>query len=259
MANNIDKFYRQLHKLSPSEVKKYEQDEYDGDVINDGFGNLYLIPDHGVTSLMALSQPYSAIFKTHYKYRYNFDTNEIEIFVLSDSDEYPDVNNYEFIDSYAISAPEFADNSEYWASTAIEHMEDELQSINTEFEAKEAYELYGEIIDEDKEQYSYQIKIDIEVQPKAEDWENLSTYEHEFQTFLSNFEKTIILFSEPVDLTASFDSYLNEITLNVSFTIPLTKDDLLEIYDDIYLDLVAVDENARYTIHINGIDDIIEI
>lgn len=220
-------------------------------VVTDGFGNLYEIPVTGRTPAVSLNDDISV------KFSYDWDKRQIDIYILSNDDNYSDVNNYEYVTSYPISAENFLDGPKYWYNVAYTEMQDEIQSQLNDLEVKEAFELYGEIIDDDKDMYKYEIDVNIEFNILDDNYENISLYEKEYADYVSKFSSITSLYGETLKVNSTFDSNSYTLKILVDFPMPLTKEDLLEIYDDNENYFKNISSNA-YEINLE-IEDIKEI
>lgn len=254
MAFNI---WPQLRRINKTEEKSILSSggPLPSRYVTDGMGNIFEYPNHGRTPLFTTSD------KPSYKdvhYAYNWDNKEIEIYVYNDKDS-TDVNSYDFVTSYSVSPENFIDGPDYWAHMAHEEMEDEVNSALADFKIKEAYELYGEIIDEDKLDYKYLIKLEIDtencedaVQDKYKgDW---NAFTDDVIRMLTDYSVESELYTQKLKVTASF-SDLDEVILVVNFSMPLTKEELLDVYND-YIESKKDIING-YGVVIN-IEDIIE-
>ena len=247
-----------LHKLSDTDAKELGisdvKDPYQPlpeGVVTDGFGNLYQIPTTGQTPLIQLEDD------NYFKYRYNWETNEIEVYVKDDSIE-NGLDNYSLLESVGLSPYDFIDNPEYWYRNVAETIEEDTGIDLRDFETKEAYELYGEIIDEDKDMYEYEIRAEIEMD--LDDWnDDLSEYEEQYKNYVENFSKDTELYGEHINITAEYDSYANEIKIIVKYPMVLTKEELLDIYDDVKDYFTNLSPDLPYHITNIGITDIVEM
>lgn len=246
-----------LHKLSDTDAKELGisdvRDPYkplpEG-VVTDGLGNLYQIPTTGQTPLSQLEED------DYFKYRYNWETSEIEVYVKdTDSDS---VDSYSLLESVGVSPYDFIDNPEYWYRDVAETIEEDTGIDLRDFETKEAYELYGEIIDEDKDMYEYEIRTEIEMD--LDDWnDNLFEYEEQYKNYVENFSKDTRLYGEHLNITAEYDNYNNEVKIIVKFPMPLTKEELLDIYDEVKDYFTDLSPELPYQIVDINLFDIIEV
>ena len=98
---------------------------------------------------------------------------------------------------------------------------------------KEAYELYGEIIDDDKEEYEYEIKIIYNLIPNHEDdWDSISAFEKDYKNYLKDKNYTFTLYDSQVNVKYFLDSFNGELNIIIESPFVLTKEELLEIYDE---------------------------
>lgn len=241
-----------LHKLTPKEESYLEfQDNYrlPSGYITDGEGGIYKIPKIGKLPLYSINKD------RRYKFTYNWGTKEIEIYVYIGPGI--DTNSYEYVTSYSISAENFIDNPEYWYSVALDEMQNEI--TNFDEYVREAIEVYGEIIDDDKDNYEYVTKIDYEIY--TIDDEGIDDYDTVFEfvtSTLIDYKVKSTLYGEKVETEAVRNSIWDNIELHTKFSMPMTKEELLEIYDN-YIDYMKSKlDNDKYTVNFS-IYDMFEI
>lgn len=254
-----------LHKLNSKELENIDKtglkDPYaplPENVVTDGSGNLYKIPDIGQTPLVQLEND------DYFKYRYNWETKEIEVYTRDLDSENTDVDSYKFLESVGISPYDFIDNPEYWYRTTAETIEEDTGIDLRDFELQESYELYGEIIDDDKDNYKYEMKLQVELEPKdPEDYSDntqMQSYENDYSNYVENFSRVVELYGEKVKIDLEYDSFSGEIVVTFSFPMSLTKDDIMELYNnEVESYLTGFSDNESYTITNIEIESLMEV
>lgn len=230
-TNYFDKF--QLKRLSSD----YAIPD-DKDTITDGWGNIYELPTDGYT-------PYFDI-DDYFKVRYNWNEHTLELYTIEDLNEY--------IDSYGLNPYDFMDNPEYWINKLIDEHEQEMANYDA---VKEAYELYGEIIDDDKEKYEYEIKLQYSLIPNNDDdWDSISAFEKDYENYLKDKNYTFTLYDNQVNVKYFLDSFNGELNIIIESPFVLTKEELLEIYDE--NEKTIEHRNKDYSVDVEEILSILE-
>lgn len=247
--------YHLLQKVNEKDIPGYDvEDDYKplpAGYVTDGKGSIYKIPASGKTPLIQIED--NKYFK-YFKFTYNWETQEIEVYTY-DFDKNI-IDSYSYFESYPISASDFIDNPEYWYRDILEEYEKEIDFSAIEF--AEAMEIYGEIIDEDKDMYEYDIRTEVEM--NLENWDDISSQEEHYKNYVKNFKKDTELYSQRLIITADYSVFDNEVTIHIKFPLPLTKEELLEIYDDIKDYFISVSPpDSSYTIDDMGIISIMEV
>lgn len=248
MKSNIDSenIFRYLRKLYNDEADKLlsnlgEYDPLPDGYVTDGKGNIYKIPNKGATPL------YSIEGDDYFKYRYNWETKEIEAYAIIEPRD--DVNNYDFVDSYGLGASNYIDNPTYWTYVFAKTIEDLANA-----EINENIGPFGEYNFEDKDIYEYMIKANINLILDNDDYDNLSDYEEEYSEYIKTLSKKETLYTEPLEINCSFSGSTNTVYIKVEFTMPMTKEDLMDIWDE-YSDLIyPIGENLEYHIELEDLD-----
>lgn len=221
--------FRYLYRLSPKLADEVVANAGSGSLpdgyVTDGEGGIYEIPKTGTTTLVSLDDIKDV------KFRYNWKTREVEIYVRDRSEEI-DTNNYVLLTSMPLSAGDFIDGPEYWFRHALNTVEDEA---NYAIQTAEAYELYGEVIDDDKENYKYQILFSydfLETDSRAlplSSWDTEKFYD-KLKKFLCNYDIKTTLYTQELKVKAQLDENSGYLCLVVGFPMPLTKEELMDIW-----------------------------
>lgn len=127
------KEYNIFSELIPVNYNSNMTESETKDFVTDGEGNYYKIPDKGHTKLISIEDSQLS----HYKFRYNWTTKEIEIFVYNEKDSI-DVNAYDFLDSVELNPYDFIDNPEYWYKLVAAEYDDFFESEVNDIIAAEA-------------------------------------------------------------------------------------------------------------------------
>lgn len=242
--------YKYMYKLAPSSADKVIADA--GNVlpsgyVTDGMGNIYKVPTKGATPLISLEDTNKNI-----KFRYNWETAEIEIYVRNSENELG-TNNYELFDVYSVNRENFCDGADYWFRQALRAYDEEIDNILKNEQVAEAYDVFGEYIDDDKDSYKYEIRIDYSVSDDF-DVPDLEAFFKDIETTLANYDISYELFTQTIHVYAKNNDGI--ISLYVEFSMPLTKDDLIEIYLNYEEHMQKMLKNKNVTIEI---DDIFEV
>lgn len=249
---NTEWIWHHLYK-APSKV---DQDNYytslPSGFVTDGFGNLYKIPKEGKLPLRSINGD------REYKFTYNWETKEIEVYVYDLGADNSEVNNYVYLASYSVSPENFVDNPDYWYNVALSELHSEIEGELENIKASEAYELYGEIIDEDKDEYEYEIHFtyDVIVQDLPESYSSWEELYNSIESVLAGYSVDSELYGEKLSVKYSVNESTAQTYLLVKFPLPLTKEELLDIWDS-FLDSDEVN-SLEGAIEI-FIDDIYEV
>lgn len=185
-------------KLTPK-----QEAETDGTVLNDGFGNAYLVPDVGRTDLYSLDDD-------SFLYCYNFKDRELEAYA-KDSD-----SSYEYIDSISLNVGDFADSPTYWVRVYAT----KLQDFGYQ-EAEQIYKDYVSCVNEDtnKEEYSEALNssdsystmdtyrhrliyklpnINLNLPDDDSDWDNNLRIKNEYKKYIESLNKSYSYNNDPV-------------------------------------------------------------
>lgn len=221
--------FRYLYRLSPKLADEVVASAGSGSLpdgyVTDGEGGIYEIPKTGTTTLVSLDDIKDV------KFRYNWKTREVEVYVRDRSEEI-DTNNYVLLTSMPLSAGDFIDGPEYWFRNALDTVEDEA---NYAIQTAEAYELYGEVIDDDRENYKYQILFSydfLETDSRAlplSSWDTEKFYD-KLEKFLCNYDIKTTLYTQELKVKAQPDENSGYLCLVVDFPMPLTKEELMDIW-----------------------------
>lgn len=225
-----NKILQYLQKLSSEEANRILTDEQNigymgyyslpSNVITDGFGNVYKIPNSGVTSKVTIG---------NFVLNYDWKNRVINIF---------SADGKELLDSYGVSASNFIDGPSYWFNQAIDSLQEEIDTSYdidefTKYYVTEAYDLYGETIDEeDNAQYTYHIIYEWE--PESEDkipFYNYDDYCDAVTKELLSYNVTEKLIGTDIKISSSIDEMYQN-SLDVYSSVPIIKEELLEIFDN---------------------------
>lgn len=210
--------FKYMYKVSPSqEAKMSKQDKMN--LLTDGRGGLFKTPSVGRTPLFSVEGLDS------FKFDYDWELKQLDIYIR-DVEHEKDANIYNYITSYSIAPENVADGVDYWCKVAVEDMNTEIDSAIEDLYVSEAFNVYGEHIDDDKEIYSYVILIDI----TELNWDSEDDWNEQVND-LCNYQEQIELFGTPVQVTAIKAEY-DIPELHVDAQLPLTKEDLIEIFND---------------------------
>lgn len=239
--------FKYLIKLSEKEIETLSEKQTDH-LVTDGYGNLYEIPTTGKTELFTVSDVGADM-----KFLYDFDKQQIDLY-LEENDKHL------YMGSYSVSAEDFIDGPEYWCRVANNGLLSDIKYDRAYYNAtiqdsednktSEAYELYGEIIDEDKSKYVYKIRIDWEFEDS--DW-GYKEYE-DILEILSKYHKTEKLYGDELDIQADRNLETDYVYLVITFSMPLTKEELMDIFDS-YEEVKTpeINEITEATIYIGDI------
>ena len=169
-----------------------------------------------------------------------------------------DVDSYEYLDSYSLSANDFVDGPKYWYEFVSNELSDEIESAKAEFGIKEAIGSFGEyIFDYNKNTYNYEIRLEANLE--LDDWnDDYQKYEDDYTNYVSKFKYEKELYGQKLSVSADFDSYTNYVKIKISFPLPLTKEDLWDIYDEVQNYFINISPEAGYTVS-TEIEDMYEL
>lgn len=214
-----------LDKLTDNDIKELNIDINDSysplpeNIVTDGWGNLYRLPKTGSTPLISLEND------RYFKYRYNWETSEIEVYFL-DVDDSDDANNYSFVEGYGVSPYDFIDNPEYWYMTVAENIEEDTGIDLRDFEIKEILDTYNH---DYNDTYNYVLKLEVIID--ADDSDDYLSKEEKYKEYVSKFTKETILYGEVLRIDADYID--DELIINISFPLELTKEEIMDIWNDI--------------------------
>lgn len=249
--------FRYLYRLSPKLADEVVANAGSGSLpdgyVTDGEGGIYEIPKTGTTTLVSLDDVKDV------KFRYNWKTREVEIYVRDRSEEI-DTNNYVLLTSMPLSAGDFIDGPEYWFRHALNTVEDEA---NYAIQTAEAYELYGEVIDDDRENYEYEILFSYDfletpshVLPSS-GWD-IDKFYNQLEKFLCNYDIKTTLYTQELKVKAQPDENGVYLCLVIDFPMPLTKEDLMDIWYNYEEYVTDAGDEFDYVLNLN-IEDIIAL
>lgn len=249
--------FRYLYRLSPKLADEVVASAGSGPLpdgyVTDGEGNIYGIPKTGTTTFVSLDDIRDV------KFRYNWEMHEVEVYVRDRSEEI-DTNNYIFLTSMPLSAENFIDGPEYWFRNAWDTIEDE---VNYDIQTAEAYELYGEVIDDDRENYKYKIlfSYDFLETPYHKlpntSW-GIDKFYNQLEKFLCNYDIKTTLYTQELKVKAQQDEDTLYMCLVVDFPLPLTKEDLMDIWYNYEEYVTNAGDEFDYVLTLN-IEDIIAL
>lgn len=222
-----NKIFQYIQKLTSEEEWKILTDEqqigYMGyrslpsNIITDGFGNMYKIPNKGVTPKVTIG---------NFVLNYDWENRVINIF---------SADGKELLDSFGVNASDFIDGPSYWFNQAVESVQEEIANDVDEFTkytTSEAYELYGEVIEDDNVEYTYSIIYEWE--PESEDkipFYNYDDYYDAVTKELLNYNITEKVIGTDVKISSFIDEMYQN-SLVISSSVPIIKEELIEIFDN---------------------------
>ena len=218
--------YKYMYKVAPSTADKIIADADSSlpyGYVTDGMGNIYKIPTKGRTPLTYINN------SKDYKFAYNWENATIEVYIRDLANEI-DANNWEILGTYPVSRENFADGADYWFNVALDTLHEDIDSEVQNLQAAEAYEVFGEIIDDDKDNYKYEIKVDYEINDYPEDtYSNFMEFYNKVLNILSNYDITYDLYTQKIHVYAKKDES-DTISIFVDYPMPLTKEELMDIW-----------------------------
>lgn len=219
-------------------MQKLTQDEVDNmpeteklNLLTDGWGNYYLPPDNGKTDLYVLDG--DEIFL----YCYNFGTKELEAYVERPADGY---SRYELVDSTGLNIGNFADNPEYWINVEAKKLQ--------QYGYAEAETLIEN--PSDKELYKYEILAMVEF---SGHWDEVTNLQRKFRDFVSGLSKETELYTQKLTIDCEYNQFSSELHIVCTFGMPMTKDDLLDVWDD-YETIILNNQDFNNVINMYLID-----
>lgn len=215
------------HLLNKITDDKEKQDILDQgiDIVTDGYGNEYTIPNLGTTNLVSLND------KDYIKFRYNWATKELEVYFKDlDADNTYNFNSYELVHALNINPEEFIDNPEYWYQTILNDLE-EVASFETDIEVKEVIDSYNESITTTDNIYKVEIEIDL----IPNNWDlPIDDYVENYREYLNNYYRESTIYGE--NIIIRFDKLLVSdhiiITFIIQSPLDLSGNDLMNIFID---------------------------
>ena len=249
--------YRYVYKLSPSSADKVISQSTSASLpdgyFTDGEGNIYKIPTTGKTSLFTVDDIHEDI-----KFSYDWAKGELNIYVRQPDDEI-ETNNYAWVTSYSVNAENFVDGPDYWCKMALQELDDDVEN---ELQFAEAYELYGEIIDDDKENYQYEIDFSFELLNDMPDTVNsgwdIDKYYNQLEKFLVNYDIKTKLYDQELKVKAQPDENNMYLSLIVDFPMPLTKEELMDIWNNYEEYITDAGDEFGYVLTLN-IEEMYEV
>lgn len=229
--NNI---WAQLDKLTEQKIKDLNIDYIDEysilpeNVVTDGEGNFYKIPESGYTKVDELEND------KYFKYRYNWTTNEIEVFLKNDATD-DNIQNMELIESVGVSAYDFIDNPEYWYNTIAENIEENTGIDLRDFEVEEAIESIN-MNDESSEGTNHQIICEYNIEMKDDNeqttFEDFNKFVEEYKNYLEHYELSMQLYDATLIVTLQLSEDQEYVIININYPVELSDEELKIIFDD---------------------------
>lgn len=229
--NNI---WAQLDKLTEQEIKDLNIDYIDEysilpeDVVTDGNGNFYKIPTSGYTKVDELEND------KYFKYRYNWTTNEIEVFLKNGATD-DNIQNMELIESVGVSAYDFIDNPEYWYETVAESIEEDTGIDLRDFEVEEAIESIN-MNDESSEGTNHQIVCEYNIEMKDNNdqttFEDFNKFIEEYKNYLEHYELNMQLYDATLVVKLQLSEDQEYVIININYPVELSDEELKTIFDD---------------------------
>lgn len=248
--NNI---WAQLDKLTEQEIKDLNIDYIDEysilpeDVVTDGNDNFYKIPTSGYTKVDELEND------KYFKYRYNWTTNEIEVFLKNGATD-DNIQNMELIESVGVSAYDFIDNPEYWYETVAESIEEDTGIDLRDFEVEEAIESIN-MNDESSEGTNHQIVCEYNIEMKDNNdqttFEDFNKFIEEYKNYLEHYKLNMQLYDATLVVKLQLSEDQEYVIININYPVELSDEELKTIFDDCkpYISGIASDY-----FYINGVN-----
>lgn len=230
--NNI---WAQLDKLTEQEIKDLGInyiDEYSilpENIVTDGKGNFYEVPTSGYTKVDELEND------KYFKYRYNWATNEIEVFLKNEKTD-DDIQSMELIESVGVSAYDFIDNPEYWYDMIAESIEEDTGINLSDFEVEEAIESINITDNFNISDFNYEVhcRIDIETYEDTEPtFEDFNKFIEKYSAYLNDFNLDVVYYDENLNIKLQLaDDEKNQVIANISYPLTLNRKNIETIFDD---------------------------
>lgn len=231
---SLNNIWDQLNKLTEQEIKDLGIDyidEYSSilpeNVVTDGEGNFYKIPESGYTKVDELEND------KYFKYRYNWTTNEIEVFLKNDVID-DNKQNMELIESVGVSAYDFIDNPEYWYNTIAENIEENTGIDLRDFEIEEAIESIN--IESSEEGNNHQIICEYNIEMKDDNeqttFEDFNKFVEEYKNYLEHYELSMQLYDATLIVTLQLSEDQEYVIININYPVELSDEELKTIFDD---------------------------
>lgn len=229
--------YRYMYKLAPSSAEKIVSQSTGASLpagyLTDGLGNIYKIPTKGKTPLISINDD------DRLKYSYNWQTKEVEIYSRNDEN-----NKYSFLTSYGVTPENFADGPEYWFNQAKEEADSEIESELAWMSVSEGF-LDSDLGDE-KDNYVYHIRFDYDVNGEYDDWD--AVYDS-IKSILTSYDIKQELYTQELSIKSVSEE--NESYLVVTFPMELTKEELIEIWDNYEEYMLKLFSDAGYNVDLS--------
>lgn len=237
--------YHYMYKLAPSSAEKVVSQSTSASLpsgyLTDGLGNIYKIPTKGKTPLVSINDD------DRLKYSYNWQTKEIEIYSRNDEN-----NKYNFLVSYSVTPENFADGPEYWFNQAKEEADSEIESELAWMNVSEG--LFDFDLGDERDNYIYHIRFDYDITDgEYDDWD--AVYSN-VKSILTSYDVKQELYTQELSIKSVSEE--NEIYLIVTFPMELTKEELIEIWDNYEETMLKLLNDAGYKVDLN-IEDILEV
>lgn len=246
--------WKYLYKLSPKTSDRILEEYYNkplpDNYVTDGYNNIYRVPKLGKTSLIRDEE------NSNLGYKYNWEKQVIEFYIRTPENEI-DASNFEYVDEYVVSAHNFIDNPDYWFNKVKEEFNNEVEGQLEDFRAAEAYSIFGDVFDDDKEIYKYEIEFNYELESEPPAGSNWDDYLMKLDELLSSYDVKFELYTEEVHVYSKLELSTNK--LCIDFSMPLTKDDIMEIWDsfeDYMLDYLRTNEFKVSKLYIENIMEV---
>ena len=231
---SLNNIWDQLNKLTEQEIKDLGTDYIDEysilpeNVVTDGEGNFYKIPTSGYTKVDELEND------KYFKYRYNWTTNEIEVFLKNDATD-DNIQNMELIESVGVSAYDFIDNPEYWYETVAESIEEDTGINLRDFEVEEAIESIN-MNDESSEGTNHQIVCEYNIEMKDNNdqttFEDFNKFIEEYKNYLEHYELNMQLYDATLVVKLQLSEDQEYVIININYPVELSDEELKTIFDD---------------------------
>lgn len=253
MESNKYAVWNYLYKLPEEEAKNINiNDIYASlpeNIVTDGYGNFYRIPTTGSTPFVQLEND------RYFKYRYNWATKEIEVYFLDsvESNQMMNVDVYNQIEAVSVSPSDFIDNPEYWYRDIAGSIEEDTGIVLADINIKEAMDIFNEFENDSLDEYNYTIKVSTEIYPLDGIYDE--SFDEDYKQYVEKYKKESEYLGQDLIITAEYNIFEGQIIINVSFPLPLTKEELIEIFEDTKLYLESVSSESGYSVNL-GLEDI---
>lgn len=223
--------YHSLKKLLSGSLKELNIDLTDpysplpDGLVTDGKGNVYMIPTSGSTPLVTIND------NNYFKYRYNWSSNQIEIYAFDEDESNNEVDTYSYLDSIDLNPSDFIDNPEYWYQMAYEELKD--FSDFDDFLVNEAIQKMDIFTDEDEYEYDYLLTAYMDIDNfKKDQWSDVV---EDIEDKLYNYVRYPEYNGRKIEVKADLDTQLGNTNLNVKVLSPieLDKSDLDDVFSEV--------------------------